>query len=736
MGPDVTTLGPLAKTMKDEYPALVANYYRFDPVANIVSAGDKHFREDISVGDTTFVSMYGFALMYGNQTQPFINNQSAVVTEDFALKFFGKSNAINKVITIQTPSDGSKHDFVISAVLKKLPYNSISNFAISKTEYQVYLPMENNQYFQGGDKGDNWANVFMVGMIELQKGVSPKDIEKPFEQALEKYQPPFVKGNLKVELAGLKNYYLVQNNYTVQKMITSLSLIASFILLLSIINFININIGTSSYRIKEIGLRKVFGSEKLQLIVQFMTESWMLTFFATIISILLYQLLLPVFNQLLNTSLEPFWEFGFIKILFLFLLVLITGFISGIYPAFVLSSLGIINSVKGKINTAKDGLMLRKTLIVVQFTLAIIVFISSLNVSKQVAFFFNKDLGYNKDQVMIISSLPRNWDSAGVVKMENFKSQLLQLPEVKCASLSYDIPNGSGGNVNVYTQNSSNFISMLFLAADNDYGKVYNIQTREGKFLNDLNNNLNPGQIVLNETAVKALGWNTAVGKTIHLGAINGLMLTVVGVVKDFYYESLQHPIDPLIIANLNEPFTRSYRYFSIKLSSSDISKAVNVLEDKWKTFFPDAGFEYVFMDDQFQSLYKSELQLKKAANVATVLNLIIVFLGIYGVVAISLGKRTKEIAVRKVIGADARNIIFLFIKDYALLILIANIIAWPIAYSLINKWLDNYAYRIQQNVINYLIVCVFIFITAFLLITVQCFKTANSNPVESLRSE
>ncbi|HXB30887.1 MAG TPA: ABC transporter permease, partial [Puia sp.] len=286
MGPDVTTLGPLAKTMKDEYPSLVANYYRFDPVANIISAGDKHFREDISVGDTTFVSMYGFVLLYGNQKQPFINDQSAVVTEDFALKYFGKSNAINKVITIQTPSDGSKHDFVISAVLKKMPYNSISNFAISKTEYQVYLPMENNQYFQGGDKGDNWANVFMVGMIELQKGVSPKEIEKPFERVLEKYQPPFVKGNLKVELAGLKNYYLTQNNFAVQKMITSLSLIAAFILVLSIINFININIGTSSYRLKEIGLRKVFGSVKLQLMMQFMAESWMLTLIATIISIL------------------------------------------------------------------------------------------------------------------------------------------------------------------------------------------------------------------------------------------------------------------------------------------------------------------------------------------------------------------------------------------------------------------------------------------------------------------
>src|SRR5450755_3718799 len=736
MGPDITTLGPLAKTMKDEYPDLVANYYRFDPVANIVSTGDKHFREDISVGDTTFVSMYGFALLYGNQKQTFINNQSAVVTEDFALKFFGESNVINKIITVQTPSDGGKHDFIISAVLKKTPYNSISNFAISKTEYQVYLPMENNQYFQGGDKGDNWANVFMVGMIELQKGVSPKDIEKPFEQVLGKYQPPFVKGNLKVELAGIKNYYLAQNNYAVQKMITTLAMIAAFILFLSIINFVNINIGTSSYRLKEIGLRKVFGSAKLQLIMQFMTESWMLTFIATVISIGLYQLLLPIFNQLLNSSLEPFWEFDFIKILLLFLLVLLVGFISGIYPAFVLSSSNIINSAKGINYTANGGLTLRKTLIVVQFTLAIIVFISSLNVSKQVAFFFNKDLGYNKEQVMIISSLPRHWDSTGIIKMENFKTQLLQMSEVKYASLSYDIPNGSGGNIDVYTQSRSNFISMLLLAADNDYGKVYNIQTKEGIFLNDHNNNLIPGQVVLNETAVKALGWNTAVGKTIRLGAIDGPLLTVVGVAKDFYYESLQHPIDPLVIANLNEPFTRSYRYFSIKLSNSNINKAIKVLQDKWKTFFPDAGFEYAFMDDQFQALYKSELQLRKAANIATVLNLIIVFLGIYGIVAFSLNKRAKEIAVRKVIGADAGNIIFLFIKDYALLILIANFIAWPIAYSIINKWLDNYAYRIQQNIVIYIVVCAFIFITAFVLIAVQCFKTANSNPVKILRSE
>jgi putative ABC transport system permease protein len=735
-GYDITTLGPLAKTMKDDYPGLVANYYRFDPVTDIVSVGDNHFREDISIGDTTFVSMYGFPLLYGNPRQAFINNQSAVVTEDFARKYFGKPDVINKVITVETPSDGSKHDFMISSVLKKMPYNTISNFAVASTEYQVYLPMENNQYFQGGDRGDNWANVFMVGMIELQKGVYPKDLEKPFEEVLAKYQPSFVKGNLKVELAQVKDYYLKRNNRAVEKMITALSLIAVFILLLAIINFININIGTSAYRLKEIGLRKVFGSVRIQLIFQFIAESWLLTFLATVISIMLYQLLLPIFDQLLNTTLDPFWEFDLVKITFLFLLMLIVGFIAGIYPAFVLSSSNVIYSVKGKIDSAKGGLLLRKALLIVQFSLAIVVFVCTLNVSKQVAYFFKKDLGYDKEQIMIISSLPRHWDSAGIVKMENIKTQLLQMPEIKSVSLSSDIPNGRAGFVNVYPNNSSNFINVLLSATDEDYAKVYGIKLKEGFFLKNKNGAYIPGQVVINETAEKALGLKDATGKTIHLGATNGLQLIVVGVVKDFHYESLQQDIQPLVIANLNESFTGTYRYFSIKLNTSNINGSVNALRDKWKTLFPDAGFEYAFMNDEFQSLYKSELQLKKATGIGTGLNLIIVFLGVFGVVAFTLIKRTKEIAVRKVLGADLTNVILLLIKDYALLILFANIIAWPIAYIITNKWLENYAFRIRQDIIPYLFVSLFIFIAAFLLIAAQSFKTASSNPVKSLRSD
>jgi putative ABC transport system permease protein len=734
-GSPITTLGPLAKTMKDEYPDLVENYYRFDAVVNIVSVGDKHFRTQIAVGDTTLVSMYGFPLLYGNPSQAFRNNESAVVTEDFARKFFGAANAIDKVITIQTPSDGNKHNFVITAVLKNLPFNTVNNF--TGPSYQVYLPMENNQYFQGGDKGDNWANVYMVSMLQLKKGVTAGDLEKPFAHILEKHQPPFVKGNLTVELAAMSTYNLKNNNDAVQKMLTTLSLVAAFILLLAIINFINISIGTSVHRLKEIGLRRVFGGQKHQLILQHITEALILTFAAATISLALYELLLPIFNQLLNTTLDHFWQFGLSKLLFIITLVVAVGFISGIYPAFVLSSANVISAIKGKRDTRKGGLMLRKTLLVVQFTLAIVVFIGSINVSKQVSYFFNKDLGYNKEQVMVISSLPRQWDSTGVVRMENIKSQLLSVPGVKDISLSYDIPDGSsGGATAVYPENSNTQFNMAIIGIDGDFARVFGLKTVQGNFLNYDNSNSLHGKIVLNEAALRALGWDSAVGKTIRLGGANGQPETIAGVVKDFHYESLQNKVQPLIMAGLNEPFTRAYRYFSIKVNTVDLSKTTNAIQEKCKALLPDAGFEYTFMDDKFQALYASELQLRKATDVATALNLLIVFTGIFGVVAFTLTKRTKEIAVRKVLGADVRNIIFIFLREYGVLILISNIVAWPLAYIITSKWLENYAYRIQQDFTPYLFVCFFILASAFILITAQCFKAALANPVKSLRSE
>lgn len=735
LGTPITTLGPLAKIIKDEYPALVANYYRFDAVVNIVSHGDKHFRTQMAVGDTTLVGMYGFPLLYGDPGHAFRNQQSAVVTEDFARRFFGRANVTGEDITVQTPADGQKHTFVITAVLKRQPVNTVSGF--NGGIYDVYLPMDANQYFQGGDKGDNWSNVYMVSMLQLRPGVTPKRMELPFAQTLNKYQPPFVKGNLKIELAPMRSYYLQQNDGELQKMLTTLSIIAIFILVLAVINFVNISIGTSAYRLKEIGLRKVFGGSRGQLVLQHLTEALILTSAAGILSIGFYEALLPLFNNMLNTTLPHCWLFGFRRTGFLVLVVLAVGLVSGAYPALVLSASNVITAIRGKMETAKGGLMLRKTLLVIQFSLAIVVFIGALTVSKQVSYFFNKDLGYNKDQVMVISSLPRQWDSTGVSRMETLKSQFLNVPGVQSVSLSYDIPDGNGGgNINVFSADRTGPSGMVILAADAGFAKVYGLRLSEGRFFREGDMADGRSHIILNETAMKTLGWTTAVGKTIHLGAANGLPETVIGVVKDFNISSLKEKIQPMFIAGVNEPFTRSYRYYSVKVDAAGIGNTISALERECKTLFPDAGFDYTFMDDKFQALYQSELQLKKAADVATGLNLVLVFTGIIGVLAFTLTRRTKEIAVRKVLGANARTIIFIFLKEYGLLILFSNLIAWPLAYLFTSNWLEGYAYRFQQNLSPYILVTVCMLITAFALITIQCYRSAMANPVKSLKTE
>lgn len=733
IGAPITTLGPLARTMKEEYPNLVENYYRFDPVVNIISVGEKHFRTVISVGDTSFVSMYGFPLLYGDPGRAFRNNLSAVVTEEFAQKFFGRPDVIDQVITVQTPVDGGRHPFVITAVLKSLPVNTVTNFTTNP--YQVFLPMDANQYFQGGDRGDNWGNVFMVGMIELKEGVRPGDLQKPLQHILEKYQPPFVKDQLKVQLAAMRDYHLKDNNNAIQKMIVALSSIAGLILLLAIINFININTGTSMRRLKEMGLRKVFGGLKTQLIFQHMTEALVLTLMASMVSLALYELLLPVCDQLLDTTLRHFWQFGYDRWLLLFALVMGVGILSGIYPAFILSSFHVVTAVKGKINTRRGGEMLRRVFLVVQCTLAIIVFITAVNVSEQVSYFFKKNLGYNKDQVMIISSLPRQYDSLGVINMEHAKARLSDIPGVQSVSLSYDIPDGNpAGNMTIYFDNRT--LNVMMLPVDADFYKVYGLHVKEGAFLPNDAGNYAPGRIVLNDAAVKALGWTTAVGKTLRLGGVDGPVMTVAGVVNDFHVESLEKTVQPMMIAGLNESFTRSYRYFSLKLSTSDIGGTIRRIQEKFNASFPEAGFDYSFMDKKFQSLYRSEIRLMKATGIATILNFIIVFLGIFGILTFTLARRTKEIAVRKVLGAEVRNIIGIFLKEYSLVLIISNLIAWPIAYIVGNHWLENYAYRIHQNIFPYLAALASILVIAHILIAVQCFGIANSNPVDKLRAE
>ncbi|HEY4150936.1 MAG TPA: ABC transporter permease [Chitinophagaceae bacterium] len=742
MGVNITTLGPLAKTLKDEYPGLVASYYRFNPVTNVVSAGDRHFKEDVAICDTTLVSMYGFPLVCGNKDNVFPNPNSALLTETLARKLFGRTNVLGERVSMQTLNTAPQ-DFVVSGVMKDPSYNTVTgSFTEVRDCFGMFVPIRGNRYYpggnqvnEGGDGSGSWLTWNYVSLLELNKGVSPARLDNAFKQILQKHTSKDVQENLRVELAPLRTYYIREKNAAVGQMINTLSLVALFILLMAIINFVNINIGTSAYRLKEIGLRKVFGGERVQLMVQFLLESFMLTLLAGLISLWLYELLRPAFDSILQTQLDHVWQFGWSNILLFVLLILVVGIISGIYPAFMLSSPKISIAVKGKLDAAKGGLLLRKTLLVVQFTMAIVVFIGALTVFRQVSYVFAKDLGYNRDRLMVITPFPKEWDPAGVAKIESIRQGLLQLPAVKDGSLSSELPETPGLTQGYIPEGSKDNKPLLIptFISDENFVRTFGLHLEEGAFFNEKGGAYTHNQVVLNESAVKAFGWKTAVGKKLRLPQ-GGPEQTVAGVIRDFNYANLQQSITPMVFANLGD--APVYRVLTVKLNSPDLAAAVDAVRAKWKTLSPNAPFEYVFMDDRFKAIYRHELQLRNAAAIGTVLNLVIVFMGIFGVVAFTLVKRGKEMAIRKVLGAGVRTIILLFIRDYALLIIIANIIGWPVAYLLSRQWLQNFAYRAPQDIIPYLFVLVFIFVAVSLLVAAQCLRTAIESPVEKLRAE
>jgi ABC-type antimicrobial peptide transport system permease subunit len=732
MGLAETTMGPLAKSLKDQYPNLVANYFRINPITNVVTSGDKHFKENIAICDTSLVSMYGFPLLAGDRNKAFSNNSSAVITEAMAIKLFGTTNAINKPITISTIGNGTQ-DYLVSAVLKEMPYNSVNKY-LDADGYNVFIPFEGSRYYPGADgAGDkSWNLIFMINMIELQPGVSITDVNRATTQLLAQNLPTNLKGMLTPEFAPIKDYYLQNNNGAVQKMINTLSLVALFILLMAIINFVNISIGTASYRLKEIGLRKVFGGVRRQLIVQHLTESLLLTTIAGLLSLGLYEVVRPYFNQILNTSITPIAQLGYQTWLMLLSLIIVVGCISGFYPAFVLSAANIIHSVKGKIDAAKGGLTLRRALLIVQFSLAIIIFISALNVSKQVTYFFNKDIGYNKDQLLILSTFPKQWDSAGVLRMQAIRNEMEKVPGVRNASLSYEVPDRMPpGTIDLLPEGSEHITVVRSIITDENYARTFGLKISRGNFFDNYHNNVSRNEIILNKTAAKLLGVSS-VNKTVR--APSGLTFTVAGIVNDFNYSSFQESIGPMAIIHVKD--SPQYRYLTFKIAGGNMENTIAALKAKWRSLLPNAPFEYNFMDERFKALYQSEMQLKKATYLATILNLVIVFMGIFGVMAFTLARRNKEIAVRKVLGAESFNIVLLFFKDYAILILIANIIAWPLAYWTTNQWLQNYAYRITQNITPYASVFVTVALSTFLFVALLCLKATQVNPVKNLRTE
>ena len=731
MGVDITTLGPLSKRLKEDYPDLVANYYRWDGITSVVSKGDKHLRENIQLGDSTLLSMYGFELLHGDTRTALNKPYSVVIAKEIAIKYFGNSDVVGENIAIQSFS-GTKHDFAITGVLKEIPENSVT-LLNADNHNTFFIPANTFTYF-GRFDFEAWANIYIPSYIEVKEGVTASDLEKPISRLILENAPEGIKQNLTVHPVALTDYYLQKNKGLVKRMLYTLSFVGLFILVMAIINFVNIAISSSSARIKEIGIRKVLGGLRRQIILQFLTESVILVLLSTVVALGVYPFIRPFFGELVGKEIPGFSSFPLYFVFIPGIMVLLVGILAGMYPAIILSSLKSADSIKGKLKTIKENVWLRKSLAGFQFTLASIVIIAAFIVSQQVAYFFSKSLGYSKEYI-VASQVPRDWSPQGVRKMETIRDEFAAMPQISKATLSYEIPNGNnGGQPPVYKfgTDSAHAISMQALVTDEHYPDTYQIPVQAGSFFN----NSDSGKIVLNIKAAEALGWSDtrdAIGQRLRVAG-DPATFTVKGVTADFHFGSMQQKIAPIIFFNVR--FAPAYRYLSFKLKPGNLGDAIAAIEKKWALLLPGSSFEYNFMDDTLKKLYKSEIQLKKASNTATVLSLIIVLLGVIGLVSLSIQKRTKEIGIRKVLGASVPSIISLFMKEFLWLMIIAGLVACPVAWFIMQGWLSDYAYRIILTAQPFVMAIAGLASITMLLIVLQTVKAGIANPVQSLRTE
>jgi putative ABC transport system permease protein len=601
------------------------------------------------------------------------------------------------------------------------------------SDAQIFLPLESRTDFNLGFQ-DEW-NTSIITYLKLTEGASPVEATAVLNKILQKDAPKDISNNKTIVLDPLSNYYLLTNHGAVQKLIVSLMVIVAFILLLAVTNFINISIASSFSRLKEVGVRKVIGGVKWHVLIQFLSESLLLATVSGTVSLLLYEILHNYFANVLGVSLPSLLKMSFLFWVYFLTGTIAVGLLAGIYPSFYLSSTGAIESLKGKFSSVKGTLRFSRGLVGFQFLVAVFTLITSFVMSRQISYFMETDLGYDKSHVLIASSLPRIWTEEGMNKMDVAKREFLTSPKIKSVSLSWGSPNFNfdpySANINLAGKPIDQGVLTTMAAADEDYAHVYGMNLLDGKFFFDAGEPFQANQLVLNESAQKELG--ISVGDKVNI-QFSDKEFTIVGIVKDFHFESMHEKIKPVAFTH-NRDF-QAYRYFSFKLNPGSIVQSVREVERLWKNIFPNDPFVYAFTEDRLAITYQTELQLRKATAFASVLILIIVLTGVLGLVSLSVAKRNKEIGIRKVLGASDSNILALISREYALLMIIAFGLGIPVSYMFISHWLSGFAYRIDVDGWMFVVPILALFCITIVMVCAQSFKTAKSDPVKSLKYE
>ena len=700
---------------------------------------NRSFKDDrVALADSNFFSVFTIPFIKGDAKTALIEPNSIVITKDAARKYFGNEEPLGKLLTV---NDGSNTLCKVTGVINKIPANSHFHF-------DMFVAMSSLPYA----KDPTWMASGMFTYIVLKKGYDYKKLEAKFPAMVEKYMGPQIqqamglslsqfrsKGNdLGFVLQPLTKIHLANypSNYEMEpggdmSYVYIFGAVAVFMLLIACINFINLSTASASKRAKEVGVRKVMGSGKLQLVKQFLLESLLITFIALLLAAVLIQITLPVFNSLSGKSLVA--GFSIARVGSILLLGLLVSILAGTYPAFYLSSFKPIATLKGKLSAGTKSYGLRSSLVVFQFFISVSLITGTIIVYQQMKYIRNKKLGYDKERLLVINNSYQLGNNEKVLRDE-----LLRDSRVANVTISSYRPAGYSDNNNAlgYPEGKENELTKsLEYGVDERYIPALGIEMAAGR-------NFSPQfstdsfAMIMNESAVKAFGFkndNDALGKRIvRQNSVRGtnVPFTIVGIVKDFHFKSLHEAISPLLMV-LNPGSG-----LIIKTKSKDVAGLLATIKERWKSFGPEDPMDYGFLDDMYNKTYAAEQKTGTILNISALLTILVACLGLFGLATYTAEQRSKEIGIRKVLGASVSQVTTMLSKEFVKLVLISCVVAFPLSWWVMYKWLQDFAYRINISWWMFVVAGIIALLIALITVSFKAIKAALANPVKSLRTE
>lgn len=717
--PVAVTPNPLGPALQESFPE-ISKATRMRSRGAIVNIGNDKFNERVYFVDPEFMDIFSVEVVSGDLTNPLANLDNVIITELMAEKFFGDEDPIGQLLNLN-----GENEFIVTAVIKRFPDNShfIPDIIVPWKFYE-------NMLIDFGADTEAWGSNSIYTYVLLDDKTEYTEVEKKISGFIGEHEEESL---TTIQLQPLEKIHLFSGSKYAADIgghgdiiyVRIFMAIAIFILVIACINFMNLSTARSERRSREVGMRKVTGAKRYQIFSQFIGESILLSFIALNFAIIIVKLLLPAFNTLSGKTLTI--NYFDINVLLGFLLITIfTGLLAGSYPALYLSSFNPVSVLKGVKRKAKGSIYFRRILVIVQFTLSIILIIGTLVVSRQLYHINNINLGLNKENILYTGFPGRDR-----LKFESFKEELLKYPDILRITNTEAHPASNYNSTSGWDwdgKETEDEVLMHVEGVGYDYLETFNIKLAEGRFFSK-EYGTDSLAVIVNERAVEIMRMENPIGQTLKSFEDK---LHIIGVVKDFHFKSIHNEIEPLVIS-----FSESPGLIFYKINSENTELTVKQIEKIYKEFDGDRGsFNLRFLDESYNNLYRSEQRMAKIFSYFALLAILISCLGLFGMSSFIAEQRTREIGIRKVVGSSVSNIVILLSKEFTRLVLLSNIVAWPIAWFIMNKWLQNFAYQTNIYWWIFIVAASIALIIAFMTIAIQTIRTATRNPADSLRYE